>query len=127
MTRAAILAYMLLLVVCPTGRAGEPPLPAVDGVALQPLAAHARALTEAMEYLGTPLPDATRPALDAAYRTPDAAEAARATQAALDPLCLVAVDINPEARVKVAAGPAKPQLIEAGWRTFLVKVHNAAG
>src|SRR6267378_3918275 len=53
--------------------------------------------------------------------------AVQAIQAALDPLCLLAVDINPEARVKVAAGPAAAELTEAGWRTFLVKVHNAAG
>jgi len=34
------------------------------------------------------------------------ARAVRAIQAALDPLCLIAVDINPESRVKVAAGPS---------------------
>jgi hypothetical protein len=29
--------------------------------------------------------------------------------------------------VKVAPGPAKPELVEKGWRQFLVKVHNEAG
>jgi hypothetical protein len=51
----------------------------------------------------------------------------REIQGALDPLCLVGVEINPESRVKVAAGPARAELVESGWRTFLVKVHNAAG
>jgi hypothetical protein len=96
-------------------------------VALQPLTANAKNITEAMDFVGAPLPETTRAALDKAYGLPDQAEAVKAIQAALDPLCLLAVDINPESRVKVAAGPAKPELAEAGWRTFLVKVHNAAG
>jgi len=40
-----------------------PPCPVVAGVALQPLAAQAKALTEAMEFVGAPLPEATRDAL----------------------------------------------------------------
>ncbi len=45
----------------------------------------------------------------------------------LDPLCLVGVNINPESRVKVAAGEAPPRLLQQGRRVFLVKVHNEAG
>jgi hypothetical protein len=37
---------------------------------------------------------------------------------------LVNVDINPESRVKVEQGPAKPELVEGGTRLFLVKVVN---
>jgi len=122
-----VFCVLLLALLSSNARAEEPALPLVDNVSLQPLAANARALTEAMEFLGAPLPDATRSALDAAYKQSDSAEAVRAIQAALDPLCLLSVDINPESRVKVAAGPAKPELLEAGWRTFLVKVHNVAG
>jgi hypothetical protein len=107
--------------------AQEPPLPQVGNVAFQPLAAHAKALTEAMELAGSPLPQDVRAALEAAYANPDQAAAVRQVQVALDPLCLLAVDINPEARVKVQAGPAKAELAEAGWRAFLVKVHNVAG
>jgi len=29
--------------------------------------------------------------------------------------------------VKAQEGPAKPELVEQGWRTFLVKVQNEAG
>src|SRR6185436_2716518 len=50
-----------------------------------------------------------------------------AIQSVLDPHCLFAVHINPEMRVKVAPGPAKPELVEQGWRHFLVKVVNDSG
>lgn len=45
----------------------------------------------------------------------------------LDARCLFHVHINPESRVKVALGPAAPELREGGWRTFLVRVENEAG
>ena len=48
-------------------------------------------------------------------------------QAVLDPLCLASVSINPESRVKVSLGPAAAELVQHGWRVFLVKVHNEAG
>ena len=48
-------------------------------------------------------------------------------QRALDKYCLFGVHINPEMRVKVAQGEAKPALLEQGWRQFLVKVANEAG
>src|SRR5215210_3960964 len=105
MTRATGVACVFLVAVCTfASRAADGPLPVVDGVALQPLAAQVRAVTEAMEFLGAPLPEGTREKLEGAYRTGDAAEAVRAIQAALDPLCLAGVEINPEARVKVSAG-----------------------
>jgi hypothetical protein len=120
--------YVCLVLLASVVRAEDtPPLPVVSDVALQPLAAATKTLAEAMGHIGSPLPEATRAALEKAYGEPDQAAAVRQIQAALDPLCLLAVDINPESRVKVAAGPAKPELIEGGWRTFLMKVHNAAG
>src|SRR2546430_9075971 len=42
-------------------------------------------------------------------------------QQTLDPLCLMGVTINPESRVKVAMGPAAAELMENGWRQFLVR------
>jgi hypothetical protein len=48
-------------------------------------------------------------------------------QKILDRHCLTGVNINPESRVKVQEGPAKPELMEQGWRSFLVKVQNEAG
>ena len=55
------------------------------------------------------------------------AAAAEKIQTILDPLCLFGVQINPEMRVKVARGEAKPELVEQGWRQFLVKVQNESG
>jgi len=56
-----------------------------------------------------------------------AADALEHVQQILDRYCLAGVTINPESRVKIAQGPAKPELVEQGWRLFLVKVQNEAG
>ena len=40
---------------------------------------------------------------------------------------LAVVEINPESHVRVRPGLAKPALVEAGTRLFLVKVINQAG
>ncbi|MFM9090699.1 MAG: CehA/McbA family metallohydrolase, partial [Verrucomicrobiota bacterium] len=100
-------------------------VPVVAGVPGQPLLAQARRVAEALELQGSPLPAADLAAL--AALTADAPGAAARIQALLDPHCLAVVHINPEMRVKAAAGPARPQLVEQGWRTFLLKVLNEAG
>jgi hypothetical protein len=109
-------------------RAAEPPaLPIVKNVELQPLIAQVKRVIEATDYLGIPLSGADRQALEAAFKKSDSDEASESIQRSLDKYCLIAVNINPESRVKVAAGPAKPELVEKGWRQFLVKIHNEAG
>jgi hypothetical protein len=105
--------------------AAETVLPVVGGVAAQPLAVHARQIVEALEFTGNPLGAEARTKLEEALRAADEATVAAGVQAVLDPLCLLGVHINPESRVKVAAGPAR--LLEQGWTQFLVKVHNEAG
>lgn len=92
----------------------------------QPLAAQIKRVAEAMNYQGAPLAPEDQKALEAllAKGGDDATEQA---QKILDPYCLIGIQINPESRVKVSSGPAKPILVEQGWRTFLVKVHNEAG
>ncbi len=96
------------------------PAPLVSAVELQPLAAQARRVVEATDYLGEPLNAATQAALTSA-------NTADALQRALDPRVLFVVTISPEMRVKVAQGPAQPELVEGGWRQFLVKVINESG
>jgi hypothetical protein len=120
---------MILIVLAggSPGARGQDALPIVSKVSLQPLSAQAKVLTDALDVLGQPLSAETKAALDKAYSAAEEADGVKAIQEALDPLCLLAVDINPEARVKVAAGPAKPLLVEQGWRAFLIKVHNQAG
>lgn len=119
------IAFFAALLSALSAAAVEAP-PVVTGVEAQPLLAQVRRLREALEHFGAPLSPAEAAALDDAARGP-AGEAAAKVQAVLDPRVLYAVHINPEMRVKVAAGPAAPELVEHGWRTFLVKVHNEAG
>jgi len=103
------------------------PLPVVGKVAAQPLLAHVKQIEEAMEYLGEPFSPATKQAIATAADSGNDATLVRGVQDALDPYCLAGIDINPESRVKVIAGPAEPRLVEQGWRSFLIKVHNQAG
>jgi hypothetical protein len=104
-----------------------PQLPLVRGVEMQPLIAQVKRLLEATEYLGMPLAAQDKAAVQAALRVTDFNVAGEAIQSVLDRYCLVGVHINAEMRVKVARGEAKAQLVEGGWRQFLVKVHNESG
>lgn len=133
MTRGVLLAMGLALSVAVGGGASPQSagqsvgLPTVERVAAQPLLAQVRRIVEALDYLGSPLSSQTKAALNKAAQESDEAQAVKVVQDALDSYCLFSVNINPESRVKVAAGPAKPELVEQGWRQFLVKVHNEAG
>lgn len=102
-------------------------LPIVSGVERQPLAAATERLMEAMEFSGTPLSQNVVDELKSAFQLPNDATAVREIQRLLDPLCLAQVDISAESRVKVREGAAAKQLMQNGWRAFLVKVHNQAG
>ncbi len=102
-------------------------LPLVSEVEAQPLIAQSRRLVEAAAFTGSPFPATDLEALEAAYRLSDDREAVAGIQRILDAHCLAAVQINPESRVKVARGPAAAELVERGWRQFLIKVHNEAG
>ncbi len=96
-------------------------------VEAQPLAAQVRRVVEAFDLLGEPLPEATRDALRVAMRATADADVVAGIRAALDPLCLAIVHINPESRVKATRGEAAATLVEGGWRSFLVRVDNEAG
>jgi hypothetical protein len=121
----APLTFACLSALAATAR--SEPLPIVSGVDAQPFAAGVRRVVQALELLGSPLEAAKRDALDKALDDPDPEKRVQGAQAVLDPLCLVGVNINPESRVKVAQGEAPAELIQQGWRVFLVKVHNEAG
>lgn len=88
----------------------------------QPLAANVGRLLDALEFLGTPLPQKATAALKAAIKDRNA----RKIQELLDPYVLVLVSINPESRVKAAAGPAteKATLQQSGFTPVLVKIEN---
>ena len=86
----------------------------------QPLAANVKRLLQALDYLGAPLPADTHKTLKGACDDQDAAK----IQRLLDPHVLLAVHLNPEVRVKVARGPARATLQQAGYTPVLVKVTN---
>jgi hypothetical protein len=124
-----IVSLMLLgLITCPAqAREAAAPLPLVEKVEAQPVLAQVGRLSEALDHLGNPLPAPTKAALKRAAQAGDETLSVRLVQEALDPHCLLMVQINPESRVKVAPGPARPVLAQAGWRQFLVKVQNDSG
>jgi hypothetical protein len=95
-------------------------LPVVSKVDLQPLAAQAGRVADALEYLGAPLSPAERQALKDA-------KSVEAIQQVLDPHCLFGVTVGKGPSLTVQVGPAKAELAEQGWRVFLVKVANQAG
>ena len=121
---ASVLSLLLATAVCQARPADQdrrwPPLTLTKGVDAQPLLAQAQRLMETLDWLGSPLPAATKTALKQAVQEKDEARAARKVQEALDPQCLLSVQINPESRVKVVQGPAMPQLIQGNWRLFLI-------
>ena len=100
--------------------------PQVSDVEAQPLIASAKRLVTALALAGSPLNEATLQQLEQAYAAGDA-ESIKRLQQVLDPFCLAAVSINPESRVKVSVPSSRQELMQNGWRTFLVKVHNEAG
>ncbi|QDU40337.1 hypothetical protein Mal4_46930 [Maioricimonas rarisocia] len=110
--------WMMGLLLLPADRAvADLDRPAVEG---QPLAANVRRLLQALEFLGTPLPDETSTQLQSAIEQRDAAR----LQELLDEHVLLAVDINPELRVKVTRGPARATIQQHGFTPVLVKVIN---
>ena len=102
-------------------------LPVVHDVDFQPLKSQIQRLIQAKDYLGEPFSADVKKQLIQAFAQADATEAIAEIQDILDAQCLVDVQINPESRVKVNAGPVKYELVEQGWRNFLIKVRNQAG
>jgi hypothetical protein len=109
----------------PSTAGAGPDLPLVLNVDLQPLLAQVHRLIAATDYLGAPLTAADKQALRELAPDRDDRESVKAIQEMLDPYCLLGVTIPPGAEPSVVMGPAKPELVEGGWRLFLVKVHNA--
>ncbi len=114
---------LLLLLSIVAVNAGELPIIPVEH---QPFAAQVLRILDALQIAGEPLP-ASETAELKRLAGQIGERPARRMQQLLDSHCLVGVNINPESRVKAQEGPAKPELVQQGWRTFLIKVHNEAG
>lgn len=121
--RPMLFALALLLVA----RIPAAEVPVVSDVEAQPLVAQVKRLIEAREVSGEPFTEATLKPLRMALAQVNPERATAALQQILDPQCLFIVQINPESRVKVARGPVAAQLVEHGWRQYLIKVVNEAG
>ena len=99
----------------------------VTNVAYQPLVSATERLIEALDYLGAPLAEEDILVIKNTFVSEDHSQAIIDMQKTLDRYCIAEVHINPESRVKVTEGNAKKELMQSGWRVFLVKVHNEAG
>lgn len=108
----------LLLLIPAVARADQ--LDIVKDVEGQPLGQNAQRLLQALEFLGVPLAKETVEAIEQAAQVRDAAK----IQQLLDPLVLLAVNINPESRVKVGRGPAEAAIQQHGFTPVLIKVFN---
>jgi hypothetical protein len=105
--------------------ADTPPTSVLTPVSVeaQPLAANIQRVVEALQYLGAPLPADLRGDLSRAGQARDA----KTLQERMDARVLLAVHINPEARVKVVRGPAPAVVQQAGYTPVVVKVINEGG
>jgi len=121
---SAACSFVAALAVIANAQQVQLPSPVVP---LQPLAQQVRQMETALSYLGQPFSADELARIDEAIADAQESEAVKRLQRVLDPHVLALVQINPESRVKVEQGPAKPELMEAGTRLFLVKVINEAG
>ncbi len=96
----------------------------VRDISPQPVIAQAVRLKEALAYVGSPMSPEDEKKIDDISKSSFDETSVERIQQVLDPYCLAFVNINPEARVKVERGPATPILMQGGWTSFLVKVHN---
>jgi hypothetical protein len=106
MSLSVALASLLLALRLPSD-ASSPSCP----VPLQPLAQHARLLERALSYLGQPLAPEDHDRINRATSGTDEAAACAEIEATLDRYVLLVVAINPESRVKVTLGSARPELV----------------
>src|SRR5882757_7234274 len=123
--RLAFIGFSIALLF-PTSTANAA-LAVTDNVDWQPFAAQIRRVVDTLESVGEPLLAEDNQALQQLLTSTDSSDASARAQQILDKYCIAGVQINPESRVKLAIGDARHELVEQGWRTFLVKVQNEAG
>ena len=98
----------------------------IEDVPVQPFRAQVKRIVDAMSYIGAPLTLNQKSALAKLADGKDQ-DYASGVQALFNSRTLAEVHINPESRVKVGPGGAKPLLRQSGWTVFLIRVHNEAG
>ena len=124
----ALVAFVFVVSVPPIARpvaAEEGRWPMVSSVERQPLLAHINRVRDAMRYLGSPLSDDVVRQLEELKIATSEEQVTQLIQEALDKNCLLAINIQDDGTPVVSAGTNRPELVEQGWRAFLVKVVNA--
>src|SRR3954467_15793305 len=119
----SIAAVCVLVMVSANGA----DLPLVRQVDWQPFSSQVKRIVEATDLLGAPFTAEEKESIAKLIQAGNSGDALAQVQQILDRHCLFGLQINPEMRVKVAQGAAKPELVEQGWRVFLVKVQNDSG
>ena len=122
-----LLVTLLVAAFFACGQVFAQELTTVTAVEKQPLVSATQRLVDALTYVGSPLSASETQALESAYVEASDVDSVKAIQRVLDAHCLAEVHINAESRVKVAEGPVKKELVQQGWRSFLIKVRNEAG
>lgn len=89
----------------------------------QPFYFHVNNLVETLDFIGTPLSENDKRKIQQYIQENDPV----AVQRVLDTYVLFNIQINPESRVHVDASTIDPELMQGGWKTFLIRVNNEAG
>ncbi len=92
----------------------------------QPFAAQVERLLAALKLIGDPLPTADAAALQAIIAGSPKQDTVDRLDMVLKRHVLLNVDINPESLVSVTRGAAGAELVQGGWRNFLIRVSNQA-
>src|SRR5436190_11064704 len=108
-TRAFLLGGVLSLTAVSPHAVLATPRAAQTHTSLQPFAQQVRQVETSLAYLGQPLAPADQDTINQAIGSPDESAAISKLERVLDTYTLAVVEINPERRVKVQPGGAKPQ------------------
>lgn len=92
----------------------------------QPLLGLFQRTAESLARAGEPLPAGELASIDASVAAGRLVDAAQAAVALLQTRVLLNASVTAEARVSVRRGLLKPQLVQGGWRLFLVRIDNPA-
>ncbi|MDN3921456.1 CehA/McbA family metallohydrolase [Roseateles violae] len=107
-------------------RMAAPDAEALPAELAQPLLGLFQRVKESLARAGEALPSSEVDRIDAQMAAGQLAEAARAAVALLQTRVLLSASINAEARVSVKRGLLRPQLVQGGWRLFLVRISSPA-
>jgi hypothetical protein len=89
----------------------------------QPFYFHVNNLVETLDFIGAPLSASDKTKIQQYIQTDDVEQ----IHHVLNAYVLFNVQINPESRVHVAGPATDPELVQGGWKTFLIRIENSAG